>query len=694
MSLVTDRGLSIIAAATVIAAALTAVGCAESARQRPAPPNILLITLDTTRADRIGAYGYTDAATPRLDALAREGVLFERAIAAAPITLPAHASLMTGTYPFVHGVRNNGDFSLGDTVPTLATTLRARGYRTAAFVSATVLDRRYGLARGFDHYDDAMALERRGDQSAAAAIAWLNAGASSPTPFLVWLHLFDAHDPYEPPPPYRDAFADRPYDGEVAFTDAVVGSVLDRLDALAQRSSTLVAIVGDHGESLGEHDEDTHAVFVYESTLRVPLILSWRGHVPSGRRVSALVRSVDVTPTLLDLAGQPALPAAQGRTLAPLVNGDAASPPGAYAESYFPLLYMSWAPLRSLQDDRWKFIEAPTPELYDLANDPGERTNLASREPARAQALKRALDALTGGEVGAMTRTKVDPDAAARLAALGYVGASSRGLTPPSNGVYPDPKAMIGVFNRLRRANAAVRARRFGEAATIARETLRDDPANAFAMNVLANAEMEQGRCREAIASYRAYLARVPQSADAHQRIAICHARLGEPDRALAETEAALAIDARHADSRMLRGGLLAARGQTAAAIQELQKAVEIDPDNAPYRIGLARAQVTAGRLDEAEAELRRALEIRPNDPDAHAAQGSAQRARGQGAAAVAAFDRSLRLRPEADDVRFERAETLDALGRAAEARTEYERLVSGRDTPAAIRRAARAKLR
>jgi choline-sulfatase len=678
----------------VVAATLGALGCVERVRQPPAPPNILLITLDTTRADRIGAYGYTRAATPRLDALARDGVLFERAITAAPITLPAHASLMTGVYPFVHGVRNNGDFTLAETVPTLATTLKGRGYRTAAFVSAAVLDRRYGLARGFDHYDDTAPLERRGDQSAAAAIAWLNAGASATTPFFVWLHLFDPHDPYEPPSPFRETFHDRPYDGEVAFADSVVGTVLDRLDGLGKRASTLVAVAGDHGESLGEHEEDTHAVFVYDSTLRVPLMLSWPDRVPVGHRVSAPVRSIDLAPTLLDLAGQPPLPEVQGRSLVPLLTGNTAPPADAYAESYFPLLYMGWSPLRSLQEERWKFIEAPTPELYDLANDPGERTNLATREPARSQAMKRALDAVTGGGAGTMTRTAVDRDTAARLAALGYIGQSNAGLTPPSDGVYADPKAMIGVFNRLRRANAALRARRFGEAAAIARETLRDDAANAFAMNVLANAEMEMGRCREAIASYRAYLGRVPQSADAHQRIAICHARLGEPDRALAETEAALAIDARHADSRMLRGGLLAARGQTAAAIQELQQAVEIDPDNAPYRIGLARAQVEAGRLDEAGNQLRRALEIRPNDPDGHAAQGSLLRARGQGAAAIAAFDRSLQLRPDADDVRFERAETLEVAGRTAEARTEFERLASGPQTPHAIRRAARAKVR
>jgi choline-sulfatase len=358
---------------------------AACARTPPVRPNILLVTLDTTRADRIGAYGYGAAQTPRLDGLARRGVLFERALSAAPITLPAHTSLMTGAYPFTHGVRNNGTFSLGDTVPTLATTLQAAGYRTAAFVSAFVLDRRFGLARGFDVYDDRAPLERRGDRTAAAACEWLDARAADPAPFFVWLHLYDAHDPYDPPPPFREAFAGRPYDGEIAFDDQAIGSVLDRLERIGRLPATIVAVVADHGESLGEHGEDTHAVFIYESTLRVPMILAGPARLPAGRHVKSTVRGIDLAPTLLDLARQPPLRGAQGQSLMPLVEGTsaAAAPVSAYSESYFPLLYMNWAPLRSIQDERWKFIDAPAPELYDLQHDPMEQTNLAARRADR-----------------------------------------------------------------------------------------------------------------------------------------------------------------------------------------------------------------------------------------------------------------------------------------------------------------------
>lgn len=656
------------------------------------PPDILLITLDTTRADHIGAYGDARARTPHIDRLASEGVLFERALATAPITLPSHVSLFTGLYPFVHGVRNNGNFALRDGVPTLATTLHDRGYRTAAFVSAFVLDRRRGLARGFDHYDDAVGLERRGDRTAAAAAAWLQS-ATDPAPVFVWVHLYDPHDPYEPPAPYRDDFAGRPYDGELALADAAIGTVLDRLDR-GRRASPMIAVVGDHGESLGEHREETHAMFVYEAVLRVPMIVSWPGRLPAGRKVPALVRAVDLAPTLLDLAGQPPLAGAQGQSLVALVQRGSPGPSSAYGETYFPLLYMNWAPLRSIQDDRWKFIDAPTPELYDLSRDEHEQTNLAAQEPARAAALRRALDEITNGTPGAMSEKALDKETAEKLAALGYIGGIASAAIPRPGRGQRDPKDMIGIFNRLRQANASAQARHFAEAEAIAREVLALDAGNGFARIVLANAEFEQGRWREAIIAYRAYLEVDPASADTHHRIAICHARSNESDRAMAEEDAALAIDPRHADAHEHRGGLLAARGRIDDALTELRAAVDIDPDNVPYRVGLARVLVTAQRLDAGEVELRKALELQPQNADAHAAYGGLLAARGRLDEALVEFGRSLQIRPDADDVRLDRAGTIERLGRRAEAGTEYQRLATGPDTPPDIRQTARARLR
>jgi choline-sulfatase len=663
------------------------------AGQPGARPNILLITLDTTRADHLGAYGNRRARTPNLDRLAASGVLFERAITAAPLTLPAHASLLTGRYPFTHGVRNNGSFTLGEATPTLAGALHAAGYRTAAFVSAFVLDHRYGLARGFDRYDDRLDLERRAGDTVAAAGAWLTETAPDRRPFFLWLHLYDPHDPYEPPPPFSETFHDSPYDGEIAYDDQQIGELLARLHAIGADGSLLVAAVGDHGESLGEHGEATHGLFVYEGAIRIPMTISGPG-VPTGRRVGGLVRSVDLAPTLLDAAGLPPLPQTDGRSLMPLVTGSGAGPEDAYAETYFPQLYMNWAPLRSIQDARWKFIDAPAPELYDLQRDPVETTNLAASEPGRAATFRRAVFAAGGGAQPPVATARVDRETAQKLAALGYIGAASAAPDATDAASRPDPKAMVDVFNRLREANTAIRRRQFAAAATAARTVLARDARNAFATMILARAEMEEGQYRAAAADYQRYAILVPTSADAHHWRAICLSRLGEVDEAIVEEDAAIALDANDAEAHELRGGLLASRGRVEPALTDLRAAVAIAPDNAAFRVGLARTLVEARQLAAADRELRRALDLQPDNPDAQAAAAALYVAQGQFDAARIAFERALARRPDADDVRLDYAEVLEKLGRSSAARSEYERLVAGRDTPEEIRQAAKRRLR
>jgi choline-sulfatase len=676
----------------VLAVTLLCALCVACARPG-ARPNILLITLDTTRADHLGAYGNRRAQTPNLDRLAASGVLFERAITAAPLTLPAHASLLTGRYPFTHGIRNNGSFTLGDATATLATTLQAAGYRTAAFVSAFVLDHRYGLARGFDHYDDRLDLERRGADTVAAAGAWLTETAHDGRPFFLWLHLYDPHDPYEPPPPFAEAFHDRPYDGEIAYDDQQIGELLARLHAIGADGSLLIAAAGDHGESLGEHGEATHGLFVYEGTIRIPMTIAGP-RLPAGRRVPNLVRSIDLAPTLLDAAGLPPLPDVEGRSLLPLVAGTGAGPGDAYAETYFPQLYMNWAPLRSIQDARWKFIDAPSPELYDLQRDAAESANLAVREPARAATFRRAVDAIGGGSAPPVATAPVDRETAQKLAALGYIGAATAPPDPAAAAARPDPKAMVEVFNRLREANTAIRQRQFAAAANAARSVLERDRDNAFATMILARAEMEDGQYRAAAAGYRRYAMLVPTSADAHHWRAICLSRLGEVDEAIAEEDAAIALDANDAEAHELRGGLLAARGQTERALIDLRAAAAIAPDNAPFRVGLARVLVDVRQLSAADQEVRRALELQPDNPDAHAAAAAVYAAQGQFDAARVAYERVLARRPDADDVRLDYAAVLEKLGRRNEARAEYARLAGGRETPEAIRREARLRLR
>jgi choline-sulfatase len=689
-------------AVALVAAATGAWWAIGSARDPDARPNIVLVTLDTTRADRIGAYGYQTARTPTLDRLASTGVLFERAVTQAPTTLPAHASIFTGRNPPAHGVRNNG-FPLEEDVPTIASALQEAGYRTGAFVSAFVLDRRFGLSRGFDVYDDrldprvgasAELVERRGDRTVQAAVGWLSglglpaSGADAPAaPFFLWLHLFDPHDPYEPPAPFRDAFADSPYDGEIAFADSALGALIGSLERLGVRSSTIVAVIGDHGESLGDHHEATHGMFLYEPAMRVPALLSWPARLPAGMRVAPLVRAIDLAPTLMELAGVPRLEGIDGESLMPLVRGGTRSSISAYGETYFPELFMNWSPLRSIRDDRWKFIEAPEPELYDLTKDPGELTNLATREPARTAALRQALAAFTSANVD-RTAT-MDRETLQKLAALGYLSAS----TPPPRGSAerrPDPKAMIGVFNRLRVANAALMEGRVHEAAAITRETLASDGQNAFAMLIGAKADMARGHYHEAAGLFRQYLEQVPTSADAHHWLAICHLQLGDERRALTEVDAALAIDSRFAEARALRGDLLAAAGQVDEGVTELRAAVALNPNKAPHRVSLGRVLFRAGKIGEAEVEFRRATELQPDSSEAHSGLGAALADQGDLARAVTAFERALSLRPARHEVRLDFARALEALGRGADARAEYERLASDRTVPATIREVAR----
>jgi len=666
------------------------------------PDNLLLITIDTLRADRLGAYGHAAARTRHLDRLAAEGVRFEQALSPAPITLPAHASLFTGLYPFTHGVRNNGNFFLDEKVPTLATLLKARGYRTAAFVSSFILDRRYGLARGFDTYDDrmegadpaviALEAERRGDRTAQLLEKWLQEPPAGPGPFFAWLHLYDPHEPYRPPRPFRDLFAQSPYDGEVAFSDAIVASVLDRLEQTGQGGRTLVAVVGDHGESLGDHGEETHTMFVYESALRVPFIL-WRpGLLPAGRVVREPVRSTDLAPTLLELLGVAAPPMPDGRSLVPLIEGrPAGAVPPLYAETLLPQLYMNWAPLRSLRDERWKLIEAPRPELYDLASDPREETNLFAREPRTAAALQSALAALTGPGGGAMSTARLDREALEKLAALGYVGGGADSAPPPA-GALADPKDMIAVFNRLRQANTAVRDRRFPEALGLLQDALRRDPRNAFARMVMGSAEMGQGHYAEAAAWFRRYLELVPTSAYAHHWIAICHLRQGQREQALREADAVLALDPHFTDARVLKGGLLAARGDYAAALLELRAAVDADPAKPSLRLDLAKVLAEAGRPAEAQAEYEAALRAQPDFAPALVGLGRLQAGQKQWPQARAAFTRALELDAASAEARYNLGRVLEEEGDAAAARAEYDR-VARSPGPPEVQAAARAAL-
>jgi choline-sulfatase len=355
----------------------------------PSDLDLVVVTLDTTRYDRLGCYGSKEVETPNLDRLAAGGVLFENAISPTPLTLPAHSSLFTALEPGGHGVRDNGGFRLADERTTLAEVLRDRGWATGGFVATYVLDHRWGIAQGFDRYYDDFDLskyrsvsmgdiQRRGDDVVRHAMEWI--GSVSGRRFFAWIHLYDPHSPYDPPEPFASRYAKRPYDGEIAWTDSLVGEILAGLDRLGLRRRTVVAVIGDHGESLGEHGENGHGYFVYEPSVHVPFLLSTPYAALAGKRVGTVVRHVDFSPTMLALLGIEDALHGQGRSLVPLLAGtDAGRAPEGYSESFYARFHYGWSELRALRTERYHFIEAPRPELYDLAEDRGETRNLADR---------------------------------------------------------------------------------------------------------------------------------------------------------------------------------------------------------------------------------------------------------------------------------------------------------------------------
>jgi tetratricopeptide (TPR) repeat protein len=506
------------------------------------------------------------------------------------------------------------------------------------------------------------------------------------------VHLYDPHEPYRPPSPFRERFAGRLYDGEIAFTDTLVGRLLDAVGFGTPRTP-LVIVAGDHGESLGEHGESTHGLFVYEASLRVPLIVAWPGALASGT-VTEPVRLIDVAPTVADLARAGAIDRAEGESLRPLLtpHGPRDEAPPAYAETYFPQFFMQWAPLRAIEAGRWKYIDAPEPELYDLHVDPGEARNLAPSEPGRVTSLKRALDGISAAGAGRQASTPLTDEAREKLASLGYLSAAAR-KEPSLGASLPDPKQMVPLYERLLAGNRALSEGKAGEAAGLAREVLAKDRGNGFAQLLLGRAALASGQHRQAVDAFRAYLAIVPGSAEAHHWLALAHLRLGDRARALAEEEAALAIDPRMAAAISLKAGLIFSGGRKDEGVQVLRDAVAREPASATLRVELADLLTDAGRYPDAEAEYRHVISTRPQDSRALLGLGLILGATDRPAEAVDPLNRAVEADPHNIEARFARAEILETLGRLAEARADFARVAAEAERPD-LRRVAAAKVK
>jgi arylsulfatase A-like enzyme/Tfp pilus assembly protein PilF len=484
-------------------------GCHQT---NPPRPNILIITVDTLRADRVGSYGYTSGLTPNVDALAKDAIVFERAVAQVPLTLPSHTAIFTGTYPFHNGVQDFTAQPLSDRFRTLAESLKDHGYATGAVVSSFVLDRSWGLARGFESYDDAFAgqeflqkniglVERRAEDSVNHALSWLEFHHNQP--FFLWLHLYDPHSPYNPPEPFRTKYAKQLYDGEIAYADSQLGRLFSWLKESPSGlyDNTLIVFLSDHGESLGEHGEKEHGFFVYDSTVRVPLFLKPPKKAGFAlQRVADAVETIQVGPTVLDLAGveDPIQKQFQAASLVPLMNGKPHAPQRpAYSETFYPLNSFGWSPLRSVQTARYQYIEAPKQELYDHQTDVAESNNLAAKDATVAASLGTQLNQLLASYPAATTSsgTNASPEVLEKLRSLGYVAYRA----PAAAGSkLADPKDKLPAFQDVLRATDLIQLGNFAEARSVLSSLQRKEPQLYLIPFLMGEAASHEAQWKEA----------------------------------------------------------------------------------------------------------------------------------------------------------------------------------------------------
>jgi choline-sulfatase len=636
--------------------------------------SVLLVTIDTLRADALGSYGNRSAETPWIDRLAAGGWRFDFAHAHNVVTLPSHANILSGRYPFEHGLRDNSGFRFPDGMDTLATLLKAQGYRTGAFVSAFPLDSRFGLARGFDVYDDRIADlsmnhgfrmdERPGGETVAAARRWLDAQGDAPT--FCWVHLYEPHAPYAPPEPWASRFRD-PYQGEVATTDALLQPLVAPLLAAGDRGRTLVVLTSDHGEGLGDHGEMTHGIFAYEATLRVPLILFQPRVLGRPRVVPEPAGHVDILPTVLDAVSVSSPPGLPGRSL--LAPRDAPSP--TYFEALSASLNRGWAPLHGVIRDHVKYVDLPLPEAYDLAADPAESRNLAPRQPQLLEDLRGLLSRLRRADRGPQ-RGAETAETRERLRALGYVSS-----TAPEKQRYTeadDPKRLVDLDNAIHDV-----VMRYGKgdvlgALALCRDVVRRRPGMALAQSHLAYLLRAAGDLPGAVEAARAAVEASPADTDA---AALLGAYLTESGHAASSVEL-LAPYARKSDPDLdvliALGVAQATIGRTREALATFGRVKELDPTNAMALVNIGTVHLMGGDLAQARRDFEGALELNPFVARAQNSLGVIAAREGRVEEALEHWRRAAELDPRDSQALFNLGTTLLRLGRAQEARRWLER--------------------
>ena len=624
---------------------------AFDAAAQPAPkpaPNVVLITIDTLRADHLGCYGYKQIKTPNIDALAADGTRFDRAFTVVPVTLPSHSAMLTGTYPMFSGMHDFSANKLSPLQPTLASVLKQNGYQTGAVIAAAVLDSRFGLNQGFDFYYDHFdfsrldeanldEMKRPGDAVADVALDWLS--KNSQKKFFLWMHLYDPHLPYHLPAPYDRAYAAQPYDGEIAFADEQVGRLLRFLKEKGLYQNTIIILCGDHGESLGEHGEKTHGFFIYNATMHVPLIIRLPENGPQEtappHSTSDSVLLVDLMPTALGAIGLDIPSQVQGRSLLPILHDDKSATVSdrvLYGETFMPRIHFNWSELRGSENAKYHFIDAPKPELYDLAKDPTELHNLFTEKSAVAQEMRAKLvdlirDYSAGKEMAG--KTGLDPALMERLKALGYAGFS--GGTDPtiSSRNLADPKDRFATYELFSDAIADSQHHRFQESIDRLKTVIKTDPNSVPAHYMQGLNYYSLKMFPDAVDELQKTVQLSPEYALAFFHLGMAQAHAGQIDAAITTLQRTLQLDATNFDAAFNLGVAFVQQKQLDAAAAAFRQSIAIYPEFARAHRALGETLIYQDKLDDAIAELRRAVELAPQEPSMHQSLAKALAAKG-----------------------------------------------------------------
>lgn len=678
----------------VVSVILVVAGLIAAETQKP---NVVLISIDTLRADALGLYGNKQISTPNIDALGKSGMVFKNHISHIPMTLPSHISMLTGLLPIHHGVHDNHLGRLGKDKVSIATMFSRSGYRTQAFISSIILDHHFGLDQGFDNYDDnvqyaaeeagvMVEYERNGEQTAGLVVKWISSNLKAP--FFLFIHMYDPHTKYDPPEPYAEKYKNK-YFGEVAYVDEQVGKILRALEPV--RKQTIVILTADHGEGLGDHQELTHGLLIYDSTLHVPFIISSPG-LATGKVIGTQTRIIDITPTILEMAGLAPLNGIDGRSLLPLIRGESWTESDAFSESLYPLA-LGWHPQFSVRNSRWKYIDSAKPELFDLQKDPGETKNVVNEQPALSHQFSEKLKVFHEmlGYLKQQQQQVHDPELEEKLKSLGYLSGSTSNI-PADFSKMPDPKDKVEIWSLYEQALFASYDGKAEEARQLIEKAIKLDPKVAMMYDMLARMSM-RGEVRKAIEYLKEALKLEPENSSYHHRLAVCYRLTKQFQGAIDEDELALKLNPGSADTMIGLGTTYLEMGRAHDALLTFQKVLQIDPRNASATHQSATAFRTMGDLEHAQLFYEKAISLNPVLPDPYNGLGVIWAQRKDYEKAETYLNQALEKNPEFYEAYFNLGVTYQKQNRIQDAIRVFKIFIENEKNPKYGSRVEKAKV-